>query len=92
VKLTTEQARILRAMLDGATLKAHRTLDGEKLHMLHPLDGPDEIVDRAAVESLKRRKLIASNMKFPAAVYLLTERGLAVARFLDEGKPDRLSG
>ncbi len=70
---------ILRAMLDGATLKAHRTLDGEKTYTLHPLDGPDEIVDRAAVETLKRHGLIASNMKFPAAMYVLTERGIAAA-------------
>ena len=67
---------ILRALLDGATLKAHRTLDGEKTYILHPLDGPDEIVDRAAVEHLKQQGLIASNMKFPAATYVLTERGL----------------
>ncbi len=62
-------------MLAGATLKAHRTLDGTKLYTLHPLDGPAEIVDRAAVETLKRRGLIASNLKFPAATYLLTEEG-----------------
>jgi DNA-binding transcriptional regulator PaaX len=61
-------------------LKAHRTLDGEKVHRLHPLDGPPEQVDSAAVERLKRRGLIASNMKFPASVYLLTERGLEIAR------------
>ncbi len=71
--------RILRAMLDGATLKAHRTLDGAKTYILHPLDGPDEIVDRAAVEALKQRGLIASNLKFPAATYVLTEYGVASA-------------
>lgn len=70
---------ILRAMLDGATLKAHRTLDGKKTYTLHPLDGSDEIVDRAAVEALKRQGLIASNTKFPAATYVLTERGVAMA-------------
>ncbi len=70
---------ILRAMLDGATLKAHRTLDGQKTYALHPLDGPDEIVERAAVEALKRQGLIASNMKFPAATYVLTECGVATA-------------
>ncbi len=70
---------ILRAMLDGATLKVHRTLDGKKTYTLHPLNGPDEIVDRAAIETLKRHGLIASNMKFPAATYVLTERGTAAA-------------
>jgi hypothetical protein len=33
-------------------------------------------VDSAAVERLKRRGLIASNMKFPAAVYLVTDEGV----------------
>ncbi len=66
-------------MLAGATLKAHRTVDGTKTHMLHPLDGPAEPVDRAAVETLKQHGLIASNMKFPAATYVLTERGVTAA-------------
>ena len=66
-------------MLDGATLKAHRTVDGEKVHLLHPLTGPAEPVDRAAVEDLRQRGLIASNMKFPVATYLLTEEGVALA-------------
>ena len=79
MKLPLESARILRALLAGATLKAHRTLDGAKTYTLHPLDGPDEIVDRAAVESLKRHGLIRSNLKFPAATYVLTEEGLAHA-------------
>ena len=70
---------ILRAMHTGATLKAHRTLDGEKTYVLHPLDGPDEIDERAEVETLKRHGLIASNMKFPVATYVLTKHGIAVA-------------
>lgn len=73
MKLTAGQRRILDAMRDGATLKAHRTVDGEKVHRLHPLDGTPVEVDSRDVESLKRRGLIVSNMKFPAAVYLLTE-------------------
>ncbi len=70
---------ILHAILDGATLKVHRTMDGAKTHLLHPLTGPAEPVDPAAVEALRQRGLIASNMKFPAATYVLTERGIAVA-------------
>ena len=62
MRLSEGQQRILAAMRDGATLKAHRTLDGAKTDVLHPLEGPPEIVDSAAVESLKRRGLIASNM------------------------------
>ncbi|MGQ9490475.1 MAG: hypothetical protein ACUVR4_02620 [Anaerolineae bacterium] len=79
MRLPPQPARILRAMLAGATLKAHRTLDGAKTHLLHPLDGPAEPVPRAAVEYLARHGLIASNMKFPVATYLLTERGVEVA-------------
>lgn len=77
---------ILAAMLAGATLKAHRTLDGGKTHILHPLDGPDEIVDSTAVAYLKQRGVIASNMKFPAAVYLLTAEGIALCRFLQSSR------
>lgn len=75
MKLPRESARILYAMHAGAALKAHRTLDGEKTHILHALDGSDEVVGRAAVEHLKRHKLIVSNLKFPAATYMLTEEG-----------------
>jgi hypothetical protein len=75
MRLTPDQRRILRAMHDGATLKAHRTLDGEKVHRLHPLVGEPELVDAALVESLRDLGLIQSNLKFPAATYILTERG-----------------
>ncbi len=80
MRLSPVHRHILRAMLDGATLKVHRTLDGEKAHILHPLDGPDEIVDRGAVEHLRQHGLIASNMKFPVATYVLTELGIAVIK------------
>jgi hypothetical protein len=73
VRLSRDEARILAAMREGATLKAHRTVDGAKVHRLHPLEGsPVEVAGRD-VESLKRRGLIISNMKFPVATYLLTE-------------------
>ena len=77
MKLSPETARILSAMLHGATLKVHRTLGGAKTYRLHPLDDPAQDVDRAAVEFLKQRELIRSNMKFSAAMYVLTERGIA---------------
>jgi hypothetical protein len=76
MKLSPVQRHILRAMVDGATLKAHRTLDGEKVHRLHPLSGAPEVVDARVVESLRELGLIQSNLKFPAATYVLTERGL----------------
>ena len=64
-------------MRDGATLKVHRTLDGEKVHQLHPLDGEPETIRRDLVESLVALGLIQSNLKFPAATYVLTEKGVS---------------
>lgn len=65
-------------MRAGAALKVHRTLDGEKVHRLHPLDGEPENVERALVESLVGLGLIQSNLKFPAATYVLTDAGLRI--------------
>lgn len=76
MNLTPSQHRVLRAMREGATLKVHRTLDGEKTHRLHPLNGEPEIVERRVVESLVDFGLIQSNLKFPAATYVLTEDGV----------------
>lgn len=78
MRLSPAQRHLLRAMHDGATLKAHRDLDGEKVHRLHPLSGEPEPVDAALVESLRELGLIQSNMKFPVATYILTEQGLKV--------------
>jgi hypothetical protein len=78
MNLSPGQRRILLAMREGATLKAHRTLDGEKTHRLHPLEGEPEPVDATDVEALRELGLIASNMKFPAATYVLTERGASL--------------
>ena len=88
MKYSSAQAAILRAMSAGATLKSHRTLNGEKTHKLHPLDGTPQAVDRRAVESLRRKGLIQSNQKFPAATYLLTDRGLIVAATLERANAE----
>ena len=79
MKLSEVHDYILQALLNGATLKSHRYLDGAKLYKLHPLDGPAEPVERAAVDYLKQQGLIKSNMKFPAATYLLTDKGKQAA-------------
>ena len=63
------------ALQAGAALKAHRTLDGAKYHKVHPLQGDDFTVPAAAVRELENRAWLRSNMKFPAATYLLTEQG-----------------
>lgn len=76
MSVTPIQRTLLRAILDGATLKVHRDLDGHKIHLLHPLSGESSPVPRELVESLRKLGLIQSNMKFPAATYVLTERAL----------------
>jgi hypothetical protein len=80
LRLPRESQAILRAMrCEGATLKVQRTLDGEKTFVLRALDGSALLVSRGAVTMLLERQLIASNMKFPVATYLLTERGAGIA-------------
>jgi hypothetical protein len=91
MKLFPAERQILQALIEGCTLKAHRYLDGQKLYRLHPLNGPPETVGKAVVDSLKRRRLIDSNKKFPAATYLLTEQGRRMAVTLSETKRQPLS-
>lgn len=79
--MTPDQQRVLQRLASGDTLKMHRTLDGEKVYKLHPLNGaPPEVLSGTVVEALRQQKLIQSNLKFPAAVYLLTDKGLTAAR------------
>jgi hypothetical protein len=73
------ETKVLCALLDGYTLKSHRYLDGTKVYQLHPLNGPTEPVQKRVVEALQAQGLIYSNQKFPAATYLLTERGRELA-------------
>ena len=74
--LSRAEKRLLSALLQGAHLKAHRSLDGEKLHKLHIDEhGQTEIIADALVERLLEREFICSNMKFPVASYVLTEAG-----------------
>ncbi|MEZ4616501.1 MAG: hypothetical protein R2867_13505 [Caldilineaceae bacterium] len=71
---------LLAALMAGAVLKAHRTLDGAKIHKLHDPNQPPLVIDARLVRQLERKALIQSNMKFPASTYLLTEQGSRVAR------------
>jgi len=80
--LSTVARALLIELAAGATLKAHRTVDGDKRHTLQRLTGEQVPVAAATVRTLERRHLLASNMKFPAATYLLTEPGLRLARSL----------
>lgn len=74
--MTPAERHLLRTLAAGWTLKAHRTLDGEKKYRLHPLhEEQPQQVEQEAVESLREQGLIDSNKKFPAATYLLTDKG-----------------
>lgn len=80
MRISDGQRAILAALQAGDRLKVHRTIDGEKRYLLHRLDESEAIVvDVAVIDSLERSGLIESNMKFPAATFLLTDKGIAAA-------------
>jgi hypothetical protein len=91
MKLSKAQTSILQGLMTGGTLKVHRHLDGGKIYRLHPLEGPPETLQEATVNHLKAQGLIDSNKKFPAATYLLTEKGKEVAANLAATSLDPLS-
>ena len=74
-KLSSKQIKLLAALASGAVLKSHRDLEGHKVYRLHPLRGPATVLAPHMVDPLKRHKLIESNKKFPAATYILTDKG-----------------
>lgn len=76
---SARQKEILRLVHSGWTLKSHRYLDGQKIYRLHALNG--EIIDlpNREVEPLIKRGLFQSNQKFPAATFLFTPHGKALA-------------
>ena len=78
-KLTGEQAALLVSLQQGAVLKVHRTLDGAKVHRLQKDDAPVQEIEAALVAAVTDLGLLQSNMKFPAATFLLTDKGVAVA-------------
>lgn len=76
MRLSAEQRDLLIAMQRGERLKVHRTVDGVKQYLLHRLDGTDAVEIKAdTVDRLVRAGWIESNMKFPAATFLLTDKG-----------------
>lgn len=77
-----EEHALLTALIAGAVLKAHRTINGTKTHKVHRAGQPPQLVNEQVVRRLESQHLIQSNMKFPAATYLLTEEGAALARQL----------
>ena len=91
MKLSKAQVKVLQGFMTGGTLKVHRHLDGSKVYLLDPLEGPPETLQGAIVDHLKAQGLIDSNKKFPAATYLLTEKGKEVAVSLAASSLDPLS-
>jgi hypothetical protein len=80
MRLSDDQRILLAALQAGDRLKVHRTIDGDKHYVLHRLDETGSVsVDAAMVDELTRSGLIESNMKFPAATFLLTDKGIGVA-------------
>lgn len=83
MRLSKAEQHVLAALVSGRHLKSHRYLDGTKHYALHDAAyHTSEPVDGATVDKLRERGLIAGNMKFPAATYLLTPHGAAVAESL----------
>jgi uncharacterized protein YjhX (UPF0386 family) len=91
MKLSKAQAKVLQGLMEGGTLKVHRHLDGSKVYQLHPLEGEPLTLQEAMVRRLETQGLIESNKKFPAATYLLTEKGKEVAVSLATSNLDPLS-
>lgn len=83
-QLSDEQAALLVALQQGALLKVHRTVDGEKVYRLQPeqTGAAVQAIAPALVDRLIGLELLQSNMKFPAATFLLTDAGVALARQL----------
>ena len=73
--VSNAQKRIIRALKNGSTLKSHRYLDGTKIYQLHHLDGTGTTMRQKTVAILRLRGFIQGNHKFPAATYVLTEKG-----------------
>jgi hypothetical protein len=83
MRLTAAHKALLLALIEGQTLKVHREVDGAKYYRLHPLDGsPPSAVGGRLVQDLLDKRLLESNMKFPAAVFLLTAQGAQIATTL----------
>ena len=77
--LSPSQARLLRALLSGGTLKSHRYLDGTKEYLLHPLRGEAVQVPMQDVRRLEELDLLLSNHKFPSTTLFLSQRGRLAA-------------
>jgi hypothetical protein len=84
--MTKAQQAILIRIAEGWTLKSHRDEEGNKVYRLHALTG--EVLDLAwrPVQRLQAGGYIYGNQKFPAATFLLTEKGRAAIAEAVEGE------
>ena len=78
MRLSSAHKRLLLALAQGWSLKAHRDLEGRKFFQLHHPDRPAEPVAWGVAEYLAKHGLIDSNKKFPAATFWLTEVGRSI--------------
>ncbi|MCS6828562.1 MAG: hypothetical protein NZ553_18255 [Caldilinea sp.] len=87
MRLSAEHQDVLIAMQQGDRLKVHRTVDGVKQYLLHRLNEAVAVEIKAdVVDALVRAGLIESNMKFPAATFLLTDKGAGLVARLTGDK------
>jgi hypothetical protein len=73
--VSADQRALLEAIWQGAVLRSHRDLDGNKQYRLHSPDNTVALVPPALVQGLRHQRLIETNHKFPADTWLLTEIG-----------------
>lgn len=83
-RLSNQEKTILVQMIVGWSLKSHRDIEGNKQFILHSLAGEKRDVDGETVHKLRRKRFIETNHKFPAATFLLTEKGRKAAGKLTE--------
>lgn len=80
--LNVAQIHVLYAMMQGDSLRSQRDLEGNKRYELRSLTGEKEAIPLKIVESLRNKRLIETNHKFPSATFLLTGHGVRVAEKL----------
>ena len=83
--LTAEQKYVLKALFNGAALRSHRDLEGNKCYLLHTSEREKVNIGRKSILNLRKKRLLETNHKFPSATFLLTSQGNTVAAQLSDG-------
>ncbi len=79
-RLKKGDVELIEKLSNGWTLKSHRFLDGDKHYKLYGPEGEESEILWSQVQRLLRLKVISTNQKFPAATFLLTSQGQALAK------------